>query len=686
MELVFKDIRGKKNVGDLTWIHSSGKQSIIVDMVSGSDVELGLNLINNYLHENQNENVFDASKLIASLNLIFIQNHVQAVIGVITKINNILLFNVVGNLRLYKVKDSITVSKFINLENQPTSVIGYDENLPVNHFQIEIEDNELYVLTTDGVSIDLAHNSNLRYTSFQSGSLHSLFLPYVKDQDWSVLVFPLSKLRSFSDDSWPYNPFIGTQEDRPHERRGLSEIATELFNSKHFEGFRIVSSPPILKKESSLLFDGLIVHPFGVLPIELKDHHGEIVISMDSKSRESFFVKNDIGNSQFTNPVHKMRDGLRIFGDLQALGTLIHESKRNGLIVFTSSLVDVKCLYRGKEWDTPFIEAGEVIVAKTDNLVEALLRLYKRTSGKKLKPKLSDADINRIVKSLTDLKPSFDGEKVLIGDYECSTSQIVNESSDYYQIFQAWSYDEPLWAKCFTFDQLGSLERQAEIQSLGREAQTLNRLGRHRIPGIQYCYGKEVSAEKLYVFLESAPEQDLQDWLDLEPSRNQKIEMLINIAKILKGIQSAGGQQKIIHRAINPHNIRVDELGAPVLINFELCQIETVATLPINARRTFEHKYQADEVNSPGKELTYSADIYSLGLIAVEMLTEELPFKESPKEILMKGRRRGFWPSLCQNMGIPGQDVEFIQRILHLNEGCRPNIDLVIETFKEWKQ
>ena len=687
MELVFKDILGNANVGDMTWIHSSGTQAIILDMVSGSDVELGLSLINSYLHENQERNAFEASKLINDLNTLFLENHVQGVLGVITKNNNMLSFDVVGNLRLYKVKDSLTVSDYIGLENQPTSVLGFNTNLLVNQFEIEIDDNELYVLTTDGVSVELAQSDDLSYSSFQSGNLRSLFLPYVKDQDWSALIFPLSKLRSYFDDSWPYNPFVGEQEDLPHERRGLSEIATELFSSKHFDGFRIVSSPPILKKESSLLFDGLIVHPFGVIPIEIKDHHGDVVISMDSSDKKSFFVKNEIGNSQFTNPVHKMRDGLRILGDLNVFSSLIPELKRSGLIIFTSSSVEVKCLYESKEWDTPFIEAGEVIVAKTNNFVEALLKTYKKRFGKKLKPKLSDADINRIVKSLTILKPSFDSETVLIGDYECSSSPMEKESSDYYQVFPALSYDEPLWAKCFTFDQLGNLERQAEIQSLGREAQTLIRLGRHRIPGIQYCYGKEVSGEKLYVFLESVPEQNLQDWMSLNPSRNQKIEMLLRIAEILKGIHSVGGdQQKIIHRAINPHNIRIDSTGSPVLINFELCQIETVATLPINARRTFEQNYQAAEVNSPGKNLTYAADIYSLGLIAIEMLSGELPFKESPKEMLMKSKRRAFWLSLCQKMQIPEKDVEFLQRILHLNEGYRPNINQVIETFEKWKK
>jgi hypothetical protein len=654
-------------------------------MVSGSDVQKGLSLINNYLHENQTHETFDASNLIDDLNLVFIKNQVQAVLGVITKHHNNLLFNVVGNLRLYRVTDSIHVSSYIDLENQPTSVLGFNECLSVNQFEIKIEDDELYVLTTDGVSIELAQSSDLKYASFQSGNLHSLFLPYVLDHDWSALIFPLSKIRSYSDDSWPYNPFVGVQEEMPHERRGLSEIASELFSSQYFDGFRIVSSPPILKNQSSLLFDGLIVHPYGVLPIELKDHHGEVVISMDSSDRKAFFVKNEIGNSSFTNPVHKMREGLRVLGDLNVFSTLIPELKRNGLIVFTSSSVDVKCLYQGKESETPFIEAGEVIVAKTNNLVEALLSSYKKRFGKKLKPKLSDADINTIVKALTELKPSFDSDKILIGDYECSNSIMDKESSDYYEVFQAWSYDENLWAKCFAFDQLGSLERRAEIQSLGREAQTLNRLGRHRIPGIQYCYGKEVSEEKLYVFLEAAPEQNLQDWMTLKPSRNQKIEMLLRVGEILKGIQSVGNQQKIIHRAINPHNIRVDESGSPVLINFELCQIETVATLPINARRTFEQNYQAAEVNSPGKELTYAADIFSLGLISVEMLSGELPFKESPKEMLMKGKRKAFWLSICQNMEVPDKDAEFVQRILHVNEVFRPSIDQVIEKFKEWK-
>ncbi len=110
-----------------------------------------------------------------------------------------------------------------------------------------------------------------------------------------------------------------------------------------------------------------------------------------------------------------------------------------------------------------------------------------------------------------------------------------------------------------------------------------------------------------------------------------------------------------------------------------------VATLPLNARRTFEQKYQAPEVNEPGQSLTFSSDIFSLGLVVFYSLSGELPFEQSTKELVSKGRRPAYWKQLCQKLELSGQYAEFWQRILHVTPKYRQTIEQVIEVLKTWK-
>lgn len=680
MELHFKDISGKDSVGDFTWIHQSGKQAILIDMVSSGEVEPGLNEIKLWLAENQETDVFNHESLLKDIHEILISNNAQAAFAVITENQDSYECYSVGNLRFYQVGGLVSAVAEQGFEVQPTQVLG-QKDFPDVHFQtFSVQNDELFLITSDGLNSEWLLAEPLTSDTLKSGDLYRTFLPGVQEKDWSILMFPMSRTQSYIHQNWPYNPFVGAQEERFHERRGLAELASSLFAIPQFNGFRIVACPPVLTANSSRLFDGLLVYPFGVIPIELKDHHGQI--SLDIDSRNGMSVYNEMGQTRFANPVHKLREGLRPFADLFALKPLDPLLKNAGVVVFTSPKANVLCEYNGSSYSMPFSKAGEVMVANTASFAEMLLKHCKARFGKKLKSRLDESDINHIIKILVEEAPINNSQHIRIDDYECSQELLMSESTDYYQIHEAWDCGEKSWAKVFSFDHLSSVKREAEIDSIGRESRILKRL--RKVSGVQDFLGKSVSEDNLYIFLEAAPEQRLTAWLKTGPSREERLTLLIRIAEILRDIQHVGSPD-IIHRAINPNNIRVDEKGQPLLINFELCQFEYVATLPITARRTFEQKFQASEVNQPGQTLTYAADIYSLGLLAFLLLTDELPFKESSKELLAKGRRPAFWASLCQSLNIPASNAEFIQRILHNVPNYRPDITNVIEVFESWK-
>ncbi len=682
MELQFKSVSGKNNVGDFTWIHQSGRQALIADMVSGCDVNKGLDLLTSWLAVNQTSEPFKACDMINELHDLFRAHEVQSTLGVITQQSTEFELCLVGNNRLYKVAQCVEQLEEIGNEIHPTSVVGSQCAPDIQFKSLPVDPLAKFILTSDG--LNSAHMCSLSITSdsLNSGQLYHKLLPAVCDNDWSALVFPMSETQSFVNQHWPYNPFVGPQEDRLHERRGLSQIATELFKQPIFDGFRIVSCPPILSENSSRLFDGLLIYPFGVIPLELKDHHGAITIDMGTNKRNSLLVDNDIGRRFFANPATKLREALRRFGDLPQLKPLMPELKNTGLVVFTSANVDVTCLFEGQSTPSPFMQAGEVLVSTSAQLSDVLLKFCRARFGKKTKPRLTESEINQLVKDLTLLPTQQLQDVITVGDYEVELAPIDAESTDYFTVYSARLFNEKVWAKCFELDHLSAVHRQSELKSLGREALVLKRLS--RVEGVQRYQDKELVDDRFYVFVEKAPDTNLEDWLQRNPSRTERLNLLIELAGTLEEIQSVG-EPEVIHRAINLSNVRVGQDGKPVLINFELCQQEMVATLPLNARRTFDQKYQAPEVNEPGQSLTFAADVFSLGVITFYVLSGRFPFEQSAKELVTKGRRRGFWQQICEQLELPTENAEFWQRILHITPKYRPAIKQVMEVLEAWK-
>ncbi|MDF4710972.1 protein kinase family protein [Vibrio parahaemolyticus] len=682
MELQFKNVSGKDNVGDFTWIHQSGSQAVIADMVSGCDVHKGIDLLSSWLTVNQTHELFDAGYVIEQLHELFKANDVQSTLGVITQRQRQFDLHLVGNLRVFKVDQNVEQMKEVGNEIHPLSVVGSPATPTVLRKTLTTDHTTKFILTSDGLDSSIMDSLALTSDALNCGQLFQKLLPAVCDDDWSALIFPMSSSQSFTDHNWSYNPFVGPQEERFHERRGLAEIATELFKQKVFDGFRIVSCPPILSENSSRLFDGLLVYPFGVIPLELKDHHGSITIDMGTNKRNSLLVDNDMGRSFLSNPATKLREALKRFGDLPQLKALPPELKNTGLVIFTSHNANVECLYDGQSTPSPFMKAGEVLVSKSEQLSDLLFTFCRSRFGKKPKRRLTDSEINHLVKDLTTLQSETFQDVITVGDYDVELKPVDDESTDYFTVYNASLFKEQVWAKCFNLDHLSAVHRQSELKSIGREALVLKRLS--RVDGVQRYQDKELVDDRFFVFVEKAPEQNLASWLEKNPSREQRISLLISLAETIQQIQSIG-EPEVIHRAINLSNVRIDANGKPVLINFELCQQEMVATLPLNARRTFEQKYQAPEVNEPGQSLTFAADVFSFGLITFYSLAGELPFEQSAKELVTKGRRPAFWKQLCTQLDIPQAHVEFWQRILHITPKYRPSIRQVLEILETWK-
>ena len=122
--------------------------------------------------------------------------------------------------------------------------------------------------------------------------------------------------------------------------------------------------------------------------------------------------------------------------------------------------------------------------------------------------------------------------------------------------------------------------------------------------------------------------------LGKERTARQRVELFV---QILDGVEAAH-LQKIVHRDLKPENILMNpDSNEVVVADFGIAHfeeenlVEPVETQP--AERLASWEYAAPEQRRAGQPVDSRADIYSLGLILVEMLTGAVPHGANPRTI-----------------------------------------------------
>lgn len=133
----------------------------------------------------------------------------------------------------------------------------------------------------------------------------------------------------------------------------------------------------------------------------------------------------------------------------------------------------------------------------------------------------------------------------------------------------------------------------------------------------------------LYYLVQNIDGQPLGRWLKEFNSReiNTAIRIIKNIGRGLGAIH----RRETLHQDLKPDNILIDKQGNPVIIDFGSCRVAGIQEIHTPIERdtvlgTLD--YSAPEVltlNPP----TRACDIYSLAIIAYEMLTGKHPYGEA---------------------------------------------------------
>ena len=178
----------------------------------------------------------------------------------------------------------------------------------------------------------------------------------------------------------------------------------------------------------------------------------------------------------------------------------------------------------------------------------------------------------------------------------------------------------------------------------------------------------------------------LADIIDLERkglckdqwNETRKLINIYGIASALSFLHS----HEIIHRDLKPDNILMDEYLLPKIADFGLSKMKhkNVESLSLESSPKLigTPLYIAPEIWDH-YEYSKAVDVYAFGLIVFEIVTTEVPFKDTSYIALMGKIADGERPEI---KGTTESYKALIEKCWSQNPGDRPTFDQIIETLK----
>lgn len=168
----------------------------------------------------------------------------------------------------------------------------------------------------------------------------------------------------------------------------------------------------------------------------------------------------------------------------------------------------------------------------------------------------------------------------------------------------------------------------------------------------------------LYIAMEFVQGISLRQYILQTPlSLRRALEVIIDIAYALCHLHTHG----VIHRDLKPENILISDTGILKVIDFGIAQLltETTEEERINKQRLIGTPiYMSPEQRDNPESVTYPSDIYSLGIIAYELIIGKLSLGQVHLSLVPKGLQRILAKALQPNPSDRYQDiVDFISDI-----------------------
>lgn len=149
-------------------------------------------------------------------------------------------------------------------------------------------------------------------------------------------------------------------------------------------------------------------------------------------------------------------------------------------------------------------------------------------------------------------------------------------------------------------------------------------IGMTKHPNIIRLFGQGEWEKGLYIAMEFVQGVSLRQFI-LQKSLSEKrgLEIIIQVAYALSHLHTHG----VIHRDLKPENILITETGEIKVIDFGIAQVKSTAEkerITQKKRLMGTPIYMSPEQKENPSSVSYPSDIYSLGIIAYELLLGRL--------------------------------------------------------------
>ncbi len=183
-------------------------------------------------------------------------------------------------------------------------------------------------------------------------------------------------------------------------------------------------------------------------------------------------------------------------------------------------------------------------------------------------------------------------------------------------------------------------------------------------PNIVKLYGQGEWASGLYIAMEFVRGISLKQFIIQQNlSLKSALEIILQVSYALLHLHTHG----VIHRDLKPENILITESGQIKVIDFGIAQLhaeEEQEFLTKKGQFLGTPSYMSPEQRKDPLSVTYASDIYSLGVIAFELIVGKLSFGSIQLALLPAKLQKIVEKALKQNRDKRYQDVvEFITDI-----------------------
>jgi serine/threonine protein kinase len=171
----------------------------------------------------------------------------------------------------------------------------------------------------------------------------------------------------------------------------------------------------------------------------------------------------------------------------------------------------------------------------------------------------------------------------------------------------------------------------------------------------------------LYTVTEYIEGQNLMQWMIDNPKPS--LEQVRNIIEqVAKGVQ-AFHRREMIHQDLRPQNIMIDISGTVKIIDFGSTKVAGISDIYANNEGivgTLQYSSPEYFVNEP---ITSRVDIFSLGVIAYQMLSGKFPYVQnvSRAHTTLEQRKLRYRPLNEHGINVPRWVEESLRKAVNIN-------------------